>query len=62
MGKKGGQLALTGLLLAVQVDDTVLIMVFAAEFGKLGHCSEKVFILEQLVAKREERIEVLLAE
>ena len=64
MGEKSSQLALAGRLLAVQVDGgvVVMIMVFAAEFGKLGHRSEKVFILEQLVARREERIEVLLAE
>ena len=36
-------------------------MVFGAEFGKLGHSSEEVLILEHVVAIREELIEVLLA-
>ena len=55
MGEKSSQLAPAGRLLAVQVDGSVgvMIMVFAAEFGKLGHSSEKVFILERVVAVRE---------
>ena len=39
-----------------------MIMVFGAEFGKLGYSSEEVLILEHVVAIWEELIEVLLAQ